>query len=240
MGYTISVEKEKTDFERDVSEAGSFAELMLRMESKGVFVGEEFVSERILENVSDRKIFKYWFYVLDDAVDWGLLKKEAWLLGDLLSGNRDPRLAGRMVETVFSLISFVDSDRCLQNARISDILVLLMDSLEKAFPGILLSSCDGKGRNPLEAFFFDVGVGRKMEAAVLSGRLTSGDLTEIGNWMVENTGIFDVLCFLVQKAGFDPEREYSPGISLSSLVGTEVSTELRKKTVVVWSPQPEK
>lgn len=227
--------RDKTQFEKDISFSNSFSELMLSMETKGVFVGEKFVSERILETISDRRIYRYWSYDLDGYEDWELMIKATWLLGDLLSEGKHLWLAGKMVDAVFSLVSYIDPSRCLQNRRISDFATVLMDSLEKTFPGILRSSRDKIGRNLVETLFSSLSIGQKISAANSIGLDSTEEIAEIGKFAVQNTGVFDILCFLVQKAGFDPDKKYSQGVSISLLIGSDFLIELFERKIPIWS-----
>jgi hypothetical protein len=105
-------EKEKTRFEEDILSSETFPELMIRMNSSGVFVREKTVFESLL-----RKLLFSGYRDNVDIPTWivEIQSKVSGLVSDAISGGTVQDLPFLLVETVEkAILSFSESENIIK------------------------------------------------------------------------------------------------------------------------------
>ena len=220
-------EKEKTRFEEDILSSETFPELMIRMNSSGVFVPEKTVFESLL-----RKLL---FSGYRDNVDipiWivEIQNKVSGLVSDAISGGTVQDLPFLLVETVEkAILSFSRSENkwYLQRG-----LVSLMSSTERKFPGMLKTVATQKG-NLLNTLIFELKIFDIFEAILMmsdSRHNFAGDVEREISSIIQDRYASKLVSFMISGLGFDPEEKSPGGKSLSEIVSKE-TLETWKKTL---------
>ena len=209
-----------SELENDIMKVDSFDELMLEMETKGVFVDEGKVIWRIMDMIMfplggyfpEGMTQVYQFMKIEDE----LRSKAIGLLSNSPESWKSIQVPV-LVERLFFCLGRLSRDP-VSNRMILDGIKLILDATERNSPGLLKTIKDPEGDNIVGIIFKKSGVFSAIGAVFSYGYCNLGKIVE--GTLLES-GMLGIVELLVTKFGFGVDTVVHGNTRLVELVGRD-------------------